>query len=210
METIKFKNVTKVIKKNKVLNNVSFEWDMTINHGIYGPNGSGKTMILRAISGLLKVDGEIEINNISDIGSKNFPESIGILIENPNFINSFTGFENLKLLSFMTDGVDDKQIVLSLSMVGLDPNDKKKVSKYSLGMKQRLGIAQAILGEPKIVLLDEPTNALDESAVELIENLIKNMKGTTFIITSHDKEFLKKVTEIQYYMNTGILKEEKL
>ncbi|MGX7025344.1 ATP-binding cassette domain-containing protein [Vagococcus hydrophili] len=205
-----YTNVSKKIKKDMVLDNISLSLDMGRNYGIYGTNGSGKTMFLRSICGLMTVKGNIQIDTVKDIGNKNFPNSLGLLIENPSFINEFTGFENLKLLSFISKSIGDDTINQVITTVGLNPKDKRKYKKYSLGMKQRLGIAQAIIGSPDLIVLDEPTNGLDEDGISLLIKIIHSMEESTFIIASHDKEFLKHVTQTHFKMAHGKLNEASL
>lgn len=159
---VELKNVSKSIRGADIINDVSARFESGVVTGLKGVNGSGKTMILRLIAGLIRptkgevvIDGEILWRDIS------FPKSIGILIENPAFLDYYSGFDNLKLLASIQNRIDDEKIRNTIKMVGLDPHSKKKYKKYSLGMKQRLGIAAAVMESPDMILLDEPTNALD-------------------------------------------------
>ncbi|AYE58632.1 multidrug ABC transporter ATP-binding protein [Lactiplantibacillus plantarum] len=196
-KSIQFKEVNKVIKKEVVLNNISLDLRMGHTYGLTGINGSGKTMLLRLIAGLIKpTDGQVTVAN-RPVKLGKVPVTVGALIESPNFINEFTGRENLKLLSFLDDDpyMIQEQINSTLVSVGLNPDDRRLFGKYSLGMKQRLGIAQAIIGKPEIILLDEPTNALDELGINQLVDIVKKMQqaAITLVIASHDKKFLKKV-----------------
>ena len=174
--------------------------------GLTGVNGSGKTMLLRAIAGLIRTSGRITIGG-AVTGSDAFARDTGVLIENPAFLNDFSGFENLKLLAMLQDGVTDNDIREALVSTGLDPEDGRTFKKYSLGMKERLGIAQAILKKPRLILLDEPTNGVDRDGIQMLVKLMKNLKqdGCTIIIASHDREFLKAVADVSYEMERGKL-----
>lgn len=187
------RNVCKDIKGARVLDNVNLELESGMVYGFKGKNGSGKTMLMRAISGLIKVKGEIEIDGKILGKDFTFPPSIGILIENPSFISNYTGFENLKTLASIRERIDDNKIRQTLTEVGLEPDDKRTFKKYSLGMKQRLGIAAAIMEDPDIIILDEPINALDDSGTELVRQILMKHKqrGALIIIACHDADELE-------------------
>lgn len=210
MTTIQINNVTKRIKKATVVNNVSMRLSSNRITGLRGINGSGKTMLMRLISGLiLPTEGEIIVNDKvlgKDIA---FPNSIGILIENPSFLDSYSGFDNLKMLASIREEIDDARIKDVLQQVGLDPYDKKKYRKYSLGMKERLGIAGAILEKPDIIILDEPTNALDSDGIELVKQIVSQEKerGALVIISCHDTHILEKLADDIYFLDNGELME---
>lgn len=194
---IDLKNVSKSIKGNKVLSDVNLHFEGGKIYGLKGKNGSGKTMLMRAISGLIHTTGIIDING-QIIGKKiSFPPSLGLLLENPAFINSYTGLKNLKVLASIQNKITDEDIRSSLSDIGLDPDDKRTYRKYSLGMKQRLGIAAAVMENPDLIILDEPINAIDESGVEQVrEILCKHKKrGAIIIIACHDKEELEMLSD---------------
>lgn len=196
---IQLQNVTKRIKENTVLDNVSYTFKSGFVYGLYGQNGSGKTMLLRAISGLINLDsGSIFIDGEKLHDKIEFPPETGIVIENMELLPECSAKRNIQMLAKIKNIADEKDIIFSLERVGLDPDSDKKVKKFSLGMKQRLNIAQAIFENQKIILLDEPTNALDEDAVQLIYKIIREEKsrGATIIVATHHKEDLKEVCDV--------------
>lgn len=209
---IKINNLTKKIHGTTVLDNISLEFSSNKIYGLSGKNGSGKTMLMRAISGLIKpTTGEIIIGDGIMGKDFSFPPSIGVLIENPAFIPKYTGFKNLKLLASIRNKISDSEIKQTLNDVGLDPEDKRPYRKYSLGMKQRLGIACAIMESPEIILLDEPINALDESGVSLIKELLLRLRNNAIIIIScHDREELEYLSDEIFVMSEGRIIEHKL
>lgn len=203
---ITIKNLSKEIKGNLILNNINLTIKEHEIVGIYGINGSGKSMFLRAISGLIKYDGHIYFDNVISTNSP-LAHDMGILIEHQEFLNEFTGTENLKLLEMLQDHKSSNEVETILTEVGLDPIDKRKYGKYSLGMKQRLAIGQAMMYTPKIILLDEPTNALDATGIELLVNMIlKRKEISTFVIVSHDLNFLKNISDRMIEIENGGIK----
>lgn len=208
---IQLQNVTKRIKENTVLDNVSYTFKSGCVYGLYGQNGSGKTMLLRAISGLINLDsGSIFIDGEKLHDKIEFPPETGIVIENMELLPECSAKRNLQMLAKIKNIADEKDIIFSLERVGLDPDSDKKVKKFSLGMKQRLNIAQAIFENQKIILLDEPTNALDEEAVQLIYKIIREEKsrGATIIVATHHKEDLKEVCDVILKIAEGKIVEE--
>ena len=208
---IQLQNVTKRIKENTVLDNVSDTFKSGFVYGLYGQNGSGKTMLLRAISGLINLDsGSIFIDGEKLHDKIEFPPETGIVIENMELLPECSAKRNLQMLAKIKNIADEKDIIFSLERVGLDPDSDKKVKKFSLGMKQRLNIAQAIFENQKIILLDEPTNALDEDAVQLIYKIIREEKsrGATIIVATHHKEDLKEVCDVILKIAEGKIVEE--
>ncbi|MBU5263789.1 ABC transporter ATP-binding protein [Bacillus atrophaeus] len=186
---IECKHMVKKLKGNHVLNDISFSIKENEFVVLRGHNGSGKTMILRAIAGLLTLTkGEVSVNGLVIGRDTDFSEHTGLLIEYPSFIPVYSGLQNLKFLASIKKKVSVEEIKEVIRKVGLDPEDKRKVKRYSLGMKQRLGIAQAIMEKPKLLLLDEPTNALDKKGINLILDILKSEKenGTTIVVASHD------------------------
>lgn len=208
---IQLQNVTKRIKEHTVLDNVSYTFKSGFVYGLYGQNGSGKTMLLRAISGLINLDsGSIFIDGEKLHDKIEFPPETGIVIENMELLPECSAKRNLQMLAKIKNIADEKDIIFSLERVGLDPDSDKKVKKFSLGMKQRLNIAQAIFENQKIILLDEPTNALDEDAVQLIYKIIREEKsrGATIIVATHHKEDLKEVCDVILKIAEGKIVEE--
>lgn len=208
---IQLQNVTKRIKENTVLDNVSYTFKSGFVYGLYGQNGSGKTMLLRAISGLINLDsGSIFIDGEKLHDKIEFSPETGIVIENMELLPECSAKRNLQMLAKIKNIADEKDIIFSLERVGLAPDSDKKVKKFSLGMKQRLNIAQAIFENQKIILLDEPTNALDEEAVQLIYKIIREEKsrGATIIVATHHKEDLKEVCDVILKIAEGKIVEE--
>ena len=208
MTEIKIENLVKTIKGNKVIDNITLTLKSPKIVGFKGINGSGKTMLMRLICGLIKpTEGKITINGKVLHKDISFPESVGILIENPAFLDSYSGFENLKMLASIKNIVKDYQIKDIIRAVGLNPDDKKHYKKYSLGMKQRLGIACALMESPDIIVLDEPTNALDSDGITMVKELIvqKREEGALVIISCHDIDILKELSEEIYVLEQGKL-----
>ena len=188
---ISIEHVTKKIKDATVLKDICLEMKGGTVYGLQGKNGSGKTMLMRAISGLIRpTSGRIVINGEQLHKNISIPRSIGLLLENPSLLPEYDASQNLKLLAKMQGGVPEDEIRQLIRDVGLEDAGHKKVEKYSLGMKQRLGIAAAILGSPDIILLDEPINAIDGEGVEEIRSLILSLKNEKriIIVACHDKE----------------------
>ena len=195
---IRLKNVTKKIKQDILLDHISLEFRGGKVYGLQGKNGSGKTMLMRAVCGLITLsDGEIDIDGEILHKDISFPRNIGALLENPSFLNGYTGLENLKLLADIRGGIEEKELRDCLAKVGLDADDKRVYRKYSLGMKQKLGIAAAVMGSPDIVILDEPINAIDEAGVEKVRGILRGLKerGSVIIVACHDREELELLSD---------------
>lgn len=207
MDYIRLKDVYKTMKGTQVLKGVNLTVEQGDIVGIRGINGSGKTMVLRAIAGLIRVDGSVEIGG-KKMEPGECPKDIGVLIEMPGFLPEFTGKKNLQLLGMLQEGVTEEDIEEAMNAVGLNPKDRRHYKKYSLGMKERLGIAQAILKKPKLILLDEPTNGIDSDGIQMLEELLRRLKeeGSTIVVTSHDRDFLDAVTSQCYEMKEGSLR----
>ena len=170
-------NVAKVIKGITVIQDVSLELHSGTVYGLRGVNGSGKTMLMRLISGLIRpTKGTITIDGKQLGKDITFPPNVGLLIENPAFIDNYTALQNLKLIANIHRVVDETRIREVINEVGLDPDDKRKYKQFSLGMKQRLGIAGAVLENPELILIDEPTNALDTDGIEMVRRMILEQK----------------------------------
>lgn len=209
---IEIKELSKVLSGNKVVDNVNITMESGKVYGLCGYNGCGKTMLMRLIAGLIHpTNGTISYDGKILGKHLDFPPSIGILIENPAFLDSRSGFDNLKLLASIKGKADKNTIAASIRRVGLDPNDKKKYRKYSLGMKQRLGIATAVMESPDLIILDEPTNALDSDGVEITQKLIRKEceRGALIIMTCHDREILENMCDVIYTIEHGKIIDER-
>lgn len=195
---VELKNVSKRLNDVTVLEDISLTLESGTIYGLKGKNGCGKTMLMRMMAGLIyptsgtvSIDGEILHKDIAT------PRSIGVLIENPAFLSGYTGQRNLELLAGLTGKADRTQIAKTMSRVGLDPNDKRTYRKYSLGMKQRLGIACALMECPDLILLDEPINAIDEKGVPKIWEALQEEKqrGALIVLACHDTEELTSLAD---------------
>ena len=210
-KVVEIKNLYKKYKDAIILNKVNLELEEGKIYGIVGRNGSGKSMLFKTICGLINpTEGEVKVFG-EDIAGGNFPKNTGVIIEAPGFLPQYSGFNNLKLLASINNVATDEDIKKVIGLVGLNPEDKKPVKKFSLGMKQRLGIAQAIMEKPKLLILDEPMNGLDSSGVEDIRNLIKEYKstGVTIILSSHNKEDIEILCDEVFNMENGVLTSGK-
>ena len=204
-------NVSKTINKSVILNEINYHFKSGFIYGIKGNNGSGKTMMLKLISGLLRpTSGEIKISNKILYKDIDFPESIGILIENPAFMPNLTGLKNLKCISLIKDKIKTEEIYNIMLDIGLDPNDKRHFKKYSLGMKQKLGIACAFMENPDIIILDEPTNALDSESVNKLKELILKYKDNNriILIAVHENYEIETLCDKFIYLKDGSLTNE--
>lgn len=201
-------DIVKSFKGVMVLDHVNISFEKGKIHGIIGRNGSGKTVLIKIICGLVQPDeGHVRVNG-KEIGKDvDFPENIGVIIEAPGFLPSLSAYKNLDYLASLRGVIGKEQIRSAISMVGLDPDDKKHVGKYSLGMKQRLGIAQAIMENPEILILDEPMNALDKNGVAEIRELLLRLKkeGKTILIVSHNSEDIRMLCDTVHEMDGGKL-----
>ena len=201
-------NISKKIKRNVILSNISLHLKSGNIYGFVGPNGSGKTMLFRALSGLMKVDsGEIRLDEKVLKKDIDILPNLGIILENAGLYPEFTGMENLEMLAKVNKKVQREEIENTIRRVGLNPADKRLYRKYSLGMKQRIVIAQAIMEQPDILMLDEPTNALDENGIDKIRHIILEEKerGTLILIASHNKEDITLLADQVFYINNGSL-----
>ncbi|MCI8307302.1 MAG: ABC transporter ATP-binding protein [Lachnospiraceae bacterium] len=204
-------NVSKTLKGNKVLDNIDYVFVEGKIYGLFGRNGCGKTMFLRMVAGLIipdegtvTIDGKVLQKDIS------FPESTGIVIEHMEMLPEYSAYDNLKILAKINKIASDEDIIKVIQDVGLDPYSKKKVRKYSLGMKQRLNIAQAIFENQKIILLDEPTNAIDEDGIQLIYEKLKELRadGATIIMATHNKEDIEELCDAIIRIDGGRIVNE--
>lgn len=209
--TVHVRNVTKTIKGVKVLDDISIDIPSGSVTGLRGINGSGKTMLMRAVCGLIGLDdGSIEVDGKRVGVDVDSPPSVGLLIENPGFIDGFSGFDNLWLLAQLTGRIGSREVESALELVGLKSARDKAYRTYSLGMKQRLGIAAAIMESPDLVVLDEPTNALDESGVALIQDIVHAQadRGAAVLAASHDAAVLSSLADRIYELYEGRIKGE--
>lgn len=201
-------HVTKKYGKIAVLKDVTAEFADGRIHGIIGRNGSGKTVLMKCICGLTNpTEGEILVDGKKIDEKSGCPDHIGVLIESPGFLAGYSGFKNLQYLATLKNTIGKAEIRAAMEQVGLDPNDKKPVNQYSLGIRQRLGIAQAIMERPKLLLLDEPTNGLDKQGVYDIRRLLLDLKaqGKTILIASHIAEDIQALCDTVCEMEDGQL-----
>lgn len=210
MVKVELCDVTKIIRKRTIIDHVSLSFPAGQVSGLRGVNGSGKTMLMRLVAGLiLPTEGQVFIDGKQLHRELSFPPSIGALIENPAFLDGYSGRDNLKLLADIQGKIGEREIDEILQTVGLAGAGKKKYRRYSLGMKQRLGIAAAVMERPEIVLLDEPTNALDSEGVEMVRQLVKQEKerGAAVIIACHEWETLKLLSDVVHVIENGRITE---
>ena len=203
---IKLEGVSKAFKKATVVQEVTAEFREGEITGIVGRNGSGKTVLFKMICGLLKpTAGTITVNGKRIGKDVDFPESIGVIIETPGFLPFQSGYRNLMELAGINHRISKNEVKQAMENVGLDPDSRKPVSKYSLGMRQRLGIAQAIMENPDVLVLDEPMNGLDESGVEEMRKLFLKLKEAdkTLLIASHNREDISILCDEVYEMENG-------
>ena len=203
---IEINNLSKTLDNNIILDNINMSLESGNIYGFIGRNGSGKTMLLKVICGFVKpTSGTILINDENALANNYFNNEIRALIENPNFINNLSGFDNLKLLAGINNKIDDKTILTWLDKVDLLEEKDKLYSKYSLGMKQKLGIVQALMEDTKIILLDEPLNGIDENSINIIRNILleEKNKDKLIIIATHIKEDIEKLCNIIYHFDSG-------
>ncbi len=206
---LEIKDISKKIGEDYVLREINLSMDKGRIYGLQGKNGCGKSMLMRVICGLvLPTEGKVIIDG-EELGKDiSFPRSIGVLIEKPGFLDSYSGYQNLKMLASIQGRVEEEGILKAIQRVGLEDVMHKKYRKYSLGMKQKLGIAAAILERPDIVILDEPANALDEKSEEKLWKIVREEKerGALVIVSCHTSEILETVTDQIFRMDGGKIK----
>lgn len=191
-------HVYKSFGKEQVLTDVNISIPPGSIYGVVGNNGSGKTVLMKCICGFMKCDkGKIVVNGRQVGKEVDFPDRLGVIIETPGFIPNLSGYKNLKILAALKGRIGKSQIWETLRRVGLDPGMKKPVSKYSLGMRQRLGIAQAIMEDPDVLVLDEPFNGLDRYGVVEIRALLKDLKadGKSILLASHNAQDIEELCD---------------
>ena len=197
-----------ILQKNEILKNISIHFERGKIHGLIGRNGSGKTMLMKCICGFVKpTSGEIFVDD-KHIGKDcDFPESVGIIIETPGFIPYYSGYKNLKLLADLRGKISKEGVKTAMERVGLDPDLMRQVRKYSLGMRQRLGLAQAIMENPDLLILDEPMNGLDKDGVRDMRQYLLDLKsqGKTILIASHSAEDIDVLCHTVCEIDKGVL-----
>lgn len=204
-------NLSKKIKDKTILNNINLDLESGNVYGFVGRNGCGKTMLFRAISGLINIDsGKVILDGKELHVDMQILPDMGIILENAGLYTEFTGKKNLEILSKIRNKISSEDIDDAIRRVGLDPDDKRTVRKYSLGMKQRIALAQAIMEHPSIIILDEPTNALDEDGVKKIRQIIMEEKerGSMILLASHNREDIEQLADKVFYMVDGEIKED--
>ncbi len=205
-------HVTKAYQKKKVVNDINAIFQDGQITGIVGRNGSGKTVLFRMICGLtIPTEGKVIVNGEKIGEDVDFPSSLGAIIETPGFLGMESGLQNLMGLAALRKRIGKNEVIHAMELVGLEPYDKKPVRKYSLGMRQRLGIAQAIMEDPEVLVLDEPTNGLDNDGAQEIRSLLLSLKekGKTVLVASHNREDISIMCDIVYRMDDGRLEEEQ-
>lgn len=205
---IEIKDLKMTFGKDEVLKGITHSFEKGKVHGIVGNNGSGKTVMMKCICGFLKpTSGTVTVNGKLIGRQEDFPKSLGLIIEAPGFLPHLSGFRNLSILASVNKKINKQRIKDTIRLVGLDPDMKKPVGKYSLGMRQRLGIAQAIMEDPELLILDEPMNGLDKNGVQEMRELIKGLvgKGKTIILSSHNPADIDALCDTVCEMDGGVL-----
>ena len=205
---VEVKNVDLTLQKNEILKNVSVRFERGKIHGLIGRNGSGKTMLMKCICGFVKPSsGEITVDGKRIGRDRDFPENVGIIIETPGFIPYYSGLKNLRLLAALKGKISKDDVRKTMEQVGLDPDLRRRVRKYSLGMRQRLGLAQAIMEDPELLVLDEPMNGLDKDGVKDMRRYLLDLKeqGKTILIASHSAEDIDVLCDTVCEMDKGVL-----
>ena len=200
-------NVNKTLKKRQVLKDINLCLEKGKIYGFFGRNASGKSMLFRAVSGLITIDsGTVRVFGKEISKDRSFPDSMGIIIENIGLWKNLTGIENLELIAEIKKTATREDMEKALIRVGLDPEDKRKYRAYSLGMKQKMAIAQAIMEKPELLILDEPTNGLDDEAVKNFQDIIREEKekGTTCLIATHQKEDIMGLCDEVFEIKDGM------
>lgn len=208
---ITLENVGKRFKDLEVLKDVNLEFESGKIYGIVGPNGSGKSVLLKMICGFYETSsGNILFDGEDQIKKYGFPQDMRVMIENPTFLSDISGFDNLKLLANIQNKIGDDKIIETMKLVGLDPYDKKKYSKYSLGMKQKLNIAQVLMEDPMVMILDEPFNALDDGSAKHIRDVFveEKKKGKIILLATHIKEDINTLCDEIYKVEDCTLKKQ--
>ncbi len=207
-DIIEVRGLSLTIGKTAILNDVTVSLEAGKIHGLIGRNGSGKTMLMKCICGFIRPTRGVVVVDGKRVGKDvDFPKNMGIIIETPGFIPYYSGYKNLKLLAGLRNKIGKEEIIQAMERTGLDPKLKRHVKKYSLGMRQRLGLAQAIMEDPDILILDEPMNGLDKDGVEDMRRYLIDLReqGKTILIASHSSEDISVLCDSVYEMEKGIL-----
>ena len=210
-EIVKVENVTKYFKQEKVLDDVNMNLETGHIYGIVGKNGAGKTVLFKIIAGFIKPSsGKVTVAGKIIGVDRDFPDSLGLIIETPGFLSQYNAYQNLLYLANINNKISKEDVKESIRMVGLDPGSNKKVGKFSLGMRQRLGIAQAIMENPNLIILDEPMNGLDKKGIEDVKELLLKLKGDgkTILMASHYADDMEICDEV-FQMEDGKLGDMK-
>lgn len=209
---IRLEQITKSFKKEEVLKGIDMEFEAGKIYGIVGKNGSGKTVLFKIIAGYVKPSSGRVFVEDKEIGvDTDFAENMGLIIETPGFLTQYNAYKNLAYLAAIRKRIGKEEIRQAIELVGLDPDSRKKVGKFSLGMRQRLGIAQAIMENPDLIILDEPMNGLDKHGIRLVKELLYQLKeqGKTILLSSHYAEDMEVCDEV-YEMDEGLLSPQPL
>ena len=207
---IKLINVSKEFKKIPVLKNVNLEFEEGKIYGFIGRNGSGKSVLLKIMCNFYEpTTGQILFDDVDIVKEKTYPTDTRALIEAPSFLPDLTGFENLKLLAAIQNKITDEDIIKTLKLVNLEDDMNKKYSNYSLGMKQKLGIAQVLMEDPKVIILDEPFNGVENETVKKLRKVLleEKKKGKIIILASHIKDDIDELADVVYEVDAGIITE---
>lgn len=211
-DVIIIEKLTKKFQETEVLSNINISFSKGKIHGLIGRNGSGKTILMKCICGLVPLtSGRITVNGEIIGKDSDIPHNIGVIIESPGFLPNYSAYQNLKFLADISGKTSKEDIINSIKKTGLDPNNKKHVGKYSLGMRQRLGLAQAIMENPDLLILDEPMNGLDKDGVADMRKYLLNLKeqGKTILIASHSAEDIEILCDTVCEMDKGVLTKLK-
>lgn len=208
MSIIEVKDLSLILGRTEILKNISVSLDQGQIHGLIGRNGSGKTMLMKCICGFVRPTSGTVIVDGRRIGKDcDFPKNVGLIIETPGFIPYYSGYRNLKLLAGLNNKISKEDIRNAMKLVGLDPFLKRPVRKYSLGMRQRLGLAQAVMEDPDLLILDEPMNGLDKEGVQEMRKYLLQLKaqGKTIVIASHSSEDIALLCDTVHEIDKGVL-----
>lgn len=207
---IQITDLCKSFGKTEVLHNITVNFEQGKIHGLIGRNGSGKTILLKCICGMIPItSGTLKVRGKQIGRDADIPESVGVIIETPGFLPEYSAYKNLRFLADISGSVTRETIEQAIKKVGLDPKDKKRVGKYSLGMRQRLGLAQAIMEDPQLLILDEPMNGLDKQGVADMRKYLLELKanGKTILIASHSAEDIEVLCDTVYEMDKGYIQK---